>query len=1076
MRIGVYKSVVYFLLIIEICNCLICETCNGPTCFDKELWVQEICEPAARSCYKLSYKGKAFRRGCTEFSCKDIPGISPQSECDTCGYDSCNKEERRMRIGGGRSWKKSSSSIQLQFIFEMASAVGWQTSASAIEIAMDRIKQEHLIDNVFINFIYVFDDCIESRAAGQAANLFMNGNVSAIIGPTCNAAGLAVANLASYYNTAVLTWGLTISSEFINNSRFPTSISLVPVAKSIALAIIEVMRQFDWAEFVYIYVEDEKCGYFREDLEQLTSDSNHTSLSRTVQIFDTTYYGFTRQLVRLKTVSRIFTVCLPEDSIIKRQFMLSAYDLEMTSDEYVYLFAGPKSTAYQQTSSTGDVVGIWVDWSENPDGRDEEAKLAFMRTMVIVATPIEGENYANFKKEVIERMKYPPFNCIEECNATKYSEAAEYADQLHDTMYMYALILNKTIELQGVDQIANGSNMVYKTSGIQFDGMSGLVRMNEQGYRLPNMILANLDSNAAQRTVANMDIDAVEVNFTYVLQDESLIWDAYGGVTPLTRPLCGYNGKNCPVNFFTDYYYIIIIVAIILFLCIVAAIVAAYLVYKARRDEQIRLDEQWQIPHVMLQQIGKKERETQSSRSLQSSTGTTITGVSRPEFNTETDQYARGSVKDVISRTSITMDGFFIYCLMKDIASGIQYIHHSFLKYHGRLSSSCCYINDRWQVRIGGYGLNFIQSHEKPTEDVRLHMAPEQLRENETIGSQEGDIYSFAIICSQHIGHCSPWDIENRKEEADEIIFMVRKGTRNPLRPSLDTSEDDINPSLVLLIRDCWEEDPKHRPSIDNVLKQMRSLNSGRSSNLMDHVFAVLERHASSLEDEVEERMKELVEEKKKSDILLYRMLPQQVADRHKLGQSVEPESFESVTIFFSDVVGFTTLASKCSPLQVVNLLNDLYTTFDAIIDRNDAYKVETIGDGYLCVSGLPKRNGQEHINNIAKMSLELIENIKSFRIAHLPQERVNIRVGVHSGSCVAGVVGLTMPRYCLFGDSVNTASRMESNGKPGHIHLSSDAHSLLSSLYQEYICESRGEVIIKGKGVMETFWLLGRK
>ncbi|CAI2354921.1 unnamed protein product [Caenorhabditis sp. 36 PRJEB53466] len=211
-------------------------------------------------------------------------------------------------------------------------------------------------------------------------------------------------------------------------------------------------------------------------------------------------------------------------------------------------------------------------------------------------------------------------------------------------------------------------------------------------------------------------------------------------------------------------------------------------------------------------------------------------------------------------------------------------------------------------------------------------------------------------------------------------------------------------------------------------------------------------------------------------------MHTKQVAERLKLGQSVEPEAFESVTIFFSDVVGFTVLANKSTPLQarnrfcsVVNLLNDLYTTFDAIIERNDSYKVETIGDAYLVVSGLPRRNGTEHVNNIANMSLELMESLQSYKIAHLPQEKVQIRIGMHSGSCVAGVVGLTMPRYCLFGDTVNTASRMESNGKPGFIHLSSDAHDLLTSLYKEYRTESRGEVIIKGKGVMQTYWLLGR-
>ncbi|VDO86177.1 unnamed protein product [Heligmosomoides polygyrus] len=198
----------------------------------------------------------------------------------------------------------------------------------------------------------------------------------------------------------------------------------------------------------------------------------------------------------------------------------------------------------------------------------------------------------------------------------------------------------------------------------------------------------------------------------------------------------------------------------------------------------------------------------------------------------------------------------------------------------------------------------------------------------------------------------------------------------------------------------------------------------------MDHVMNTLETYASSLEEEVEERMKELVAEKQKSDILLHRMLPKQVAEKLKAGEVVQPESYDEVTIFFSDVVSFTTLASKCTPLQVVALLNELYTIFDGTIARHDVYKVETIGDGYLCASGVPSRNGIEHIKAICDLALALIISLRTFRVPHLPDETIKIRVGVHSGPVVAGVVGLTMPRYCLFGDTVNTASRMESNGK----------------------------------------------
>ncbi|KJH47404.1 adenylate/guanylate cyclase catalytic domain protein [Dictyocaulus viviparus] len=424
------------------------------------------------------------------------------------------------------------------------------------------------------------------------------------------------------------------------------------------------------------------------------------------------------------------------------------------------------------------------------------------------------------------------------------------------------------------------------------------------------------------------------------------------------------------------------------------------------------------------------------------------------------------------------MDIVFMESMLIDLATGLSFIHDSFIKKHGRLTSLVCVVDDRWQVKISYYGLTYLKETESRSNNELLFIAPEILRgEAEPMGTQEGDVYSFAIIASELITKKIAWDLQNRDETAEEIVRLVAQPSKHPFRPVVEPDQNiEVSERLVDLIHECWSENPNHRPTMRKVKEILISNGRGRRRNLMDHVMKTLERYASSLESEIEDRMLELKEEKKKSDILLYRMLPRQVAERLKMGQNVEPESYESVTVFFSDVVGFTTIASKGTPLQVVTLLNDLYTFFDNTIADHDVYKVETIGDGYLCVSGLPNRNGLEHIKEICDLSLELITGLRNFHVPYIPSENVNIRVGIHSGPVVAGVVGLTMPRYGLFGDTVNTASRMESNGKPASIQMSTEAHQLLCSHHAGYLTECRGEIIIKGKGVMQTYWLLGRQ
>lgn len=209
------------------------------------------------------------------------------------------------------------------------------------------------------------------------------------------------------------------------------------------------------------------------------------------------------------------------------------------------------------------------------------------------------------------------------------------------------------------------------------------------------------------------------------------------------------------------------------------------------------------------------------------------------------------------------------------------------------------------------------------------------------------------------------------------------------------------------------------------------------------------------------------------TEALLFEMLPKPVAEQLKRGCKVEAESFDCVTIYFSDIVGFTSMSAASTPLQVVDFLNDLYTVFDSIIEAYDVYKVETIGDAYMVVSGLPIRNGDEHAAEVASMSLELLTAVRRFTIRHRPGDTLKLRIGIHTGPVCAGVVGQKMPRYCLFGDTVNTASRMESTGEPLRVHCSAECHALLQRL-GGYSLVERGLINIKGKGQRTTYWLVG--
>ncbi|XP_056222640.1 guanylate cyclase 2G [Seriola aureovittata] len=453
--------------------------------------------------------------------------------------------------------------------------------------------------------------------------------------------------------------------------------------------------------------------------------------------------------------------------------------------------------------------------------------------------------------------------------------------------------------------------------------------------------------------------------------------------------------------------------------------------------------------------------------------------IEPPNVCLVTQYCKKGSLKDVLKASEIDLDGMFKLSFAYDIVNGMEFIHKSNLKFHGNLKPNTCLVDSRLQIKLSGFGLwefkNKIISLENPNYEEMYWTAPELLRQVgvPAKGTPKGDVYSFAIIMWELMYNSKAGPYYDFNLEPKEIIRQLRTPCQGELlRPGL--SEQLCDDNINTLLRVCWSENPDHRPPFGLIRRQLKDTSPDSHANILDNMVDKLEKYANHLEEVVEERTNQLTAEKARADKLLSSMLPRYIADQLMAGKSVAPQSYEMVTIFFSDIVGFTSMCSVSSAMEVVTFLNDLYSLFDDIIKMYDVYKVETIGDAYMVASGLPISNGNKHALEISTMALHFLSAIKVFRIRHMPTESLSIRIGIHSGPVVAGVVGTTMPRYCLFGDTVNMASRMESNSLPLKIHISQCTADILVQA-GSFELEERGEIEMKGKGSHKTYWLLSK-
>jgi class 3 adenylate cyclase len=234
------------------------------------------------------------------------------------------------------------------------------------------------------------------------------------------------------------------------------------------------------------------------------------------------------------------------------------------------------------------------------------------------------------------------------------------------------------------------------------------------------------------------------------------------------------------------------------------------------------------------------------------------------------------------------------------------------------------------------------------------------------------------------------------------------------------------------------------------------------SKDELGHLSDTFNAMAGSIQQQTEE----IQQKNRENEALLLNILPGPIADRLKSGESTIADHFAEVTVLFADIVGFTTMSNGRTPTEVVDLLNDLFRRFDAIAQRFGVEKIKTIGDAYMAVTGLPIQC-DDHVQRMADMALEMTAAMHRF--SRDRDVDFSLRIGINSGPVVAGVIGATKFIYDLWGDTVNTASRMESHGVAGSVQVT---RRVYEQLKDEYEFEPRGEIEVKGKGRM-TVWLL---
>ena len=408
----------------------------------------------------------------------------------------------------------------------------------------------------------------------------------------------------------------------------------------------------------------------------------------------------------------------------------------------------------------------------------------------------------------------------------------------------------------------------------------------------------------------------------------------------------------------------------------------------------------------------------------------------------------QGSLYDLIQNKTFDMDVVLVLSLLKDVAAGMEYLHARNQPIIGRnIRSHHLLLDNNYRCHIG----TSFHKH-NPEGRAAIWLAPEVLRGEPS--SKTSDIYAYGMFMYELIYKSEPFNDEDIGIILSEVMDTEADEPKRPTvsrRPSLNL---ELENPLIDLMMACWSEDPSERPSIQSVNAKLT-------------VF----KH-----EPVYREAKRQGEQDRK---ILQSGFPPYILEALRKGEPIPYREHPSVTVFFSDIVGFTTISSSLQPVNVMEMLNRLYRGFDELVIKYDLYKVETVADAFLAVGNMHKDQDKDHVMRVADFALDALEFAEHVKIQEDKEDCLTIRIGLHTGSIVGSVVGspTSNPRFSLFGDAMNVGSRMETTSQPGRIQISEQtAHFLKDSPLAHRVKRRAGMQFIKGKGYMKTFWLASSK